>query len=537
MDRVFKRIGEGLYIFDSLYDRHQSCSSSSQKDKLEADLKKEIKKLQRFREQVKSWQATNEIKEKRRLIENRKLVEIAMEKFKSVERGSKQKAYSDEVLMGFSESMEPEETAKFAAIEFLQKSLDEIERQVEGLEAEIVKASFSKKSRKAHSDIDEHQEVLEVTLERHHWHQEKLEIALRLLENGILKPEKLMQIKDDLEYYLESNQEYDFMEDDTIYDDLNLNVDQSLAHEVTTSFCKAEDHDVSLSPLPSTDSTSSVHKKLKEDPQKNSFGSQVLSSNSASPVSTQSLMDSGPQNSKLLTTSLRPASVPVKPSSDVRWAVAINKTDKLFQAKPISSSSEQFTPLNVSLTSSHNQQLIPQDQNRISITDSTIASMPPGIQNLILGFLDSRRSSKKLVKSSAIYTQAWNFSSYFSPPETAILSSLESQRVAMIWNSIRGSADLHSLVQRVDTATLFYAFYFASTPYERAVSKNVLVNLRHWKLHHNQKLWFQRFGQPKSVGEGFEVADFKVFDAASWSLKEMLNYKFEYSFLFSDNAR
>ncbi|AOA64487.1 GQ67_05293T0 [Komagataella phaffii] len=100
MDRVFKRIGEGLYIFDSLYDRHQSCSNSSQKDKLEADLKKEIKKLQRFREQVKSWQATNEIKEKRRLIENRKLVEIAMEKFKSVERGSKQKAYSDEVLMG-----------------------------------------------------------------------------------------------------------------------------------------------------------------------------------------------------------------------------------------------------------------------------------------------------------------------------------------------------------------------------------------------------------------------------------------------------
>ncbi|AOA64612.1 GQ67_05292T0 [Komagataella phaffii] len=54
--------------------------------------------------------------------------------------------------------------------------------------------------------------------------KKKLEIALRLLENDILKPEKLMQIKDDLEYYLESNQEYDFMEDDTLYDDLNLNV-------------------------------------------------------------------------------------------------------------------------------------------------------------------------------------------------------------------------------------------------------------------------------------------------------------------------
>ncbi|ANZ77594.1 BA75_04420T0 [Komagataella pastoris] len=536
MDRVFKRIGEGLDIFNTLYDRHESCSNSSQKDKLEADLKKEIKKLQRFREQVKGWQAMNEVKEKRRLIENRKLIEIAMEKYKSVERGSKQKSYSDEVLMGFSESLQPEEAAKLAAIEFLQKSLEEIERQVEGLEAEIDKVSCSKKNRKAHSGIDEHQERLEVTLERHHWHQEKLEIALRLLENGILKAERLMQIKDDLEYYLESNQEYDFMEDDTIYDDLHLNVDQSLAHEVTTSFCKAEDH--AFSPLFSTNSTSSVIKKLKEDPKKSFFDSQAPSSNSSSPLSTQSLMDSGPQNSKLLTTSLRPASVPVKPSTDVRWATAISKTDELFQTKPISSSSEQFTSLN-SLNSSHNQQFIPQDQNQISITDNTIASMPPGIQNLILSFLDSRNSSEQLVKRNAIYAgQSWRFSSsYFPSPETATPSSLESQRVAMIWNSIRGSADLHSLVQRVDTATLFYAFYFASTPYERAISKNVLVNLRHWKLHHNQKLWFQRFGQPKSVGEGFEVADFKVFDAASWSLKEMLNYKFEYSFLFSDNAR
>ena len=47
----------------------------AQKEKYEGDLKKEIKKLQRFRDQIKSWQASNEIKEKKLLIENRRLIE------------------------------------------------------------------------------------------------------------------------------------------------------------------------------------------------------------------------------------------------------------------------------------------------------------------------------------------------------------------------------------------------------------------------------------------------------------------------------
>ena len=47
----------------------------AQKEKYEGDLKKEIKKLQRFRDQIKTWQASNEIKDKKLLIENRRLIE------------------------------------------------------------------------------------------------------------------------------------------------------------------------------------------------------------------------------------------------------------------------------------------------------------------------------------------------------------------------------------------------------------------------------------------------------------------------------
>ena len=44
-------------------------------EKYEEDLKKEIKKLQRLRDQIKTWLASGEIKDKSTLMENRKLIE------------------------------------------------------------------------------------------------------------------------------------------------------------------------------------------------------------------------------------------------------------------------------------------------------------------------------------------------------------------------------------------------------------------------------------------------------------------------------
>jgi CCR4-NOT transcription complex subunit 3 len=47
----------------------------SQKEKFEGDLKKEIKKLQRYRDQIKTWAGSNDIKDKKPLIESRKQIE------------------------------------------------------------------------------------------------------------------------------------------------------------------------------------------------------------------------------------------------------------------------------------------------------------------------------------------------------------------------------------------------------------------------------------------------------------------------------
>jgi CCR4-NOT transcription complex subunit 3 len=53
----------------------QNTSNQTQKEKLELDLKTQIKKLQRLRDQIKTWVASNEIKDKSLLLDNRRLIE------------------------------------------------------------------------------------------------------------------------------------------------------------------------------------------------------------------------------------------------------------------------------------------------------------------------------------------------------------------------------------------------------------------------------------------------------------------------------
>jgi CCR4-NOT transcription complex subunit 3 len=75
IDKVFKKVQEGVGTFESIYQKIQQTTNPSQKEKLEDALKKEIKKLQRSRDQIKSWAASSEIKDKKPLLEQRKLIE------------------------------------------------------------------------------------------------------------------------------------------------------------------------------------------------------------------------------------------------------------------------------------------------------------------------------------------------------------------------------------------------------------------------------------------------------------------------------
>ncbi|KAJ3810092.1 Not1 N-terminal domain, CCR4-Not complex component-domain-containing protein [Lentinula lateritia] len=225
IDRTLKKVGEGVEYFESVYDKMQASSNQTQKEKLELDLKTQIKKLQRMRDQIKTWYASNDIKDKSALVENRKLIETQMEKFKACEKEMKTKAFSKEGLTQAAK-LDPKEQEKEEIMAWLQTKVEELQMQIEQAEAEIESLQGSGKKRGKSSSTAGRAEELEHLNDRRKWHISRLEIVLRLLNNGSLFTEKAVALKDDVAYFVESNTEEDFDEYEGIYDELNLDEEE-----------------------------------------------------------------------------------------------------------------------------------------------------------------------------------------------------------------------------------------------------------------------------------------------------------------------
>ncbi|KAL3534805.1 hypothetical protein ACH5RR_003266, partial [Cinchona calisaya] len=236
IDRVLKKVQEGVDVFDSTWNKVYDTDNANQKEKFEADLKKEIKKLQRYRDQIKTWIQSSEIKDKKvsasyeqALMDARKLIEREMERFKICEKETKTKAFSKEGL-GQQPKTDPREKAKSETRDWLNNVVGELENQIDSFEAEIeglsVKKGKSRPPRLTH---------LETSIARHKAHIMKMELILRLLDNDELSPEQVNDVKDFLDDYVERNQEDfdEFSDVDELYSSLPLDKVESLEDLVT----------------------------------------------------------------------------------------------------------------------------------------------------------------------------------------------------------------------------------------------------------------------------------------------------------------
>ncbi|KAF8259901.1 Not1 N-terminal domain, CCR4-Not complex component-domain-containing protein [Lactarius quietus] len=240
IDRTLKKVTEGVELFESIYDKMQASTNQTQKEKLETDLKTQIKKLQRLRDQIKTWVASNDIKDKTALLENRRLIETVralhytcgrpcallgalspssvamtrpgsrpqiprpqMEKFKACEKEMKTKAFSKEGLIQ-SAKLDPKAQEKLEQTQWLQTCVEELLLQVETAEAEI--ETLQQGGRK------------------------KAKLAL-LHKTGT-------GLKDDVNYFVEDNANDDYDEDEGMYDDLNLDEEEEKFGRLIT-----EEHD------------------------------------------------------------------------------------------------------------------------------------------------------------------------------------------------------------------------------------------------------------------------------------------------------
>ncbi|KAI0316360.1 Not1 N-terminal domain, CCR4-Not complex component-domain-containing protein [Amylostereum chailletii] len=250
IDRTLKKVAEGVELFESIYDKMQASTNQTQKEKLETDLKTQIKKLQRLRDQIKTWVASNDIKDKSALLENRRLIETQMEKFKACEKEMKTKAFSKEGLIQ-SAKLDPKAQEKLEMTQWVQTCVEELLLQVETAEAEIeTLQGAGRKKGKVGASTQERLEDLERLNERRKHHISRLEIVLRLLDNGTLSTERVASLKEDVNYFVEDNANDDYSEDLGIYDDLRLDEEEERFGKLVHEDHDSDDSDEASEDLP-----------------------------------------------------------------------------------------------------------------------------------------------------------------------------------------------------------------------------------------------------------------------------------------------
>ncbi|CAF3628272.1 unnamed protein product [Rotaria socialis] len=221
IERCLKKVAEGVETFEDIWQKVHTAPNHNQKDKYEQELKKEIKKLQRLRDQIKAWISSTEIKDKKSLQEARKNIEQQMERFKIVERETKTKAYSKEGL-GAGQKLDPQEKEKEECNQWIAEAIQELQIQVDKFESDIETLSACLKKKKSDKDKQERLEETKHSLERHKFHIESLEKILRAINNDALDLKAIHNLRADIEYYVESNQDSDFKENELMYEEIDM---------------------------------------------------------------------------------------------------------------------------------------------------------------------------------------------------------------------------------------------------------------------------------------------------------------------------
>lgn len=220
IDKCLKKVQEGIELFDNIWEKVQSAGTPSLKDKYEAELKREIKKLQRYRDQIKTWAASSEVRNKQALLQARKDIEAEMERFKVLEKESKTKAYSKEGLSKAAKK-DPKQDPRYDTFQWLDAIIGTLKDQLEELEEKQNKLRGQKLKGKLQEELDE----LNTRVERHNFHLEKLELSRERLEDEQVTVDQFADIKESLEYYLESGGDPDYVHDEAIYDLLDLDAE------------------------------------------------------------------------------------------------------------------------------------------------------------------------------------------------------------------------------------------------------------------------------------------------------------------------
>lgn len=532
-----------------------------------------------------------------------------METFKAVEKEMKTKAFSKEGLSAAAK-LDPKEKEKLEMCNFLGDMVDELSRQIESAEAE--QDSVQATMKKSKKDTAKHDRVaeLERILERHKWHVSKLEILLRTVENGSADVEQVKDIEDGIRYYVEQNQEVDFMEDDSLYDDFNLDEEEDFfgvaaendklsnqdAQSITDEPPEADtsrsgsiggkSKSVSVSETPAPvrrpsvqmkaplPALSTLHSSLpsnangKAEPSmkpaplptiptgqplkyasaaaaaaasdKSGVGIAPLppppglskSSETSSPsisasqpaVATPSPSQSAPQPVKAPEPPVKQPS-PTPPMEEPKESIPVKASPvkpspAAPKAQPSKAKSQQAakqaqapTPdSGVAGIATSNGEAVTEEEE-----EESIYHLPSSLSDLLGSF----EETKKRAMSSSVDLNMLHASRANCPipmdaekPNHYKPQSPYAYTPGHYPQEPLGIFDDPRLYSRIDTDSLFYAFYYKQGTYQQYLAAKALKS-QSWRFHKQYQTWFQRHEEPKTITEEFEQGTYRFFDYES----------------------
>ncbi|KAI2786545.1 hypothetical protein POX_g08931 [Penicillium oxalicum] len=573
IDKTFKKVAEGIQTFESIYEKVKAATNPTQRDKLEENLKREIKKLQ-----------------------------TCMEQFKAVEKEMKTKAYSKEGLSAASR-LDPKEKEKVEACEFLASMVDELQLRIEAMEAEeeTLQAQM-KKGKKDSNKANRMADISRIT-ERHKWHVNKLEFLNRSLLNGNLEVSQVQDLKESIKYYVDEGHNPDYSgEDETLYDDLDIGEDVEAQFGMGADNDRVSSHDAQSvpddepetkpkpskvdatshrrpsaqlkSPLPvlatlHSSTSSSATPGMKPAPLPTRLPGETLKYASAAAAAAASdksgvgiLPLPPPPGASPAFSHVLPVSKPSSVASPVVSSVQPASRPATTAAPAISAtSSEEAVPLAVrpkstagaavSGTSSPAPTSTPKvDSTKEKPTangrntpkeptdqEECIYHLPPGLQDLIQSF---EVTKERATANPTPAVQRLLATALTTCPEPGDAEKPRHYKPQNPYNtplyypqeplSIFDDPRLYD-TGRIDTDTLFYLFYYRQGSYQQYLAAKALKN-QSWRFHKQYQTWFQRHEEPKNITEEFEQGTYRFFDYEStWMNRRKADFKFVYKYL------
>ncbi|PXF46988.1 CCR4-NOT transcription complex subunit 3 [Gracilariopsis chorda] len=552
IDRVLKKVDEGVQVFEQIWDKVYSATTTAQKEKYEGDLKKEIKKLQRLRDQIKTWQGDSSIKDKTRLTAARKLIEEKMEKFKICEKETKTKAFSKEGLA--QDRTDPKQKAKTGVGEWVREAIAGLDEQTEELEAEIETLNSGK--RKKRSEENPRVSQLKEVITRHKYHVTMLERVLRAVYNDAVTPSEASELKESVDYYIESNQDPDFYEDVEMYDALNL--DSTPAPQPTISKKsraneRADDDDENHSHSKKNPSSPRNTRGARNNSKSSSAraGSpkngravdrsptRAETNNNRSGASAARETASGRSSAPLMSSVVKgnTNSKPSASNAPVTAASTVEASQGSVQHTTDTSTQPRFVD-----DTTHPREAVP--PSSAVAGPSSAAELPDvrkqdehnDIEDLVIDELEfGWRQFQELDRDPGLTPPnptPRGTTTAQTPRHPALVPSCFPSVAAPIF-------DNPEIFKRFDPDTLFFIFYYQQGTYQQYLAARELKR-QGWRFHKKYLTWFQRHADPKVSTDEYETGTFIYFDYANvvvrghgsgWCQRIKSEFAFEYRFL------